>query len=263
MSPVQTAFNPLDFFRNPTFEGNLFVSTLLGSSRTSCKLRILRSVLPATSSPKASFERSLLPEWLTQLYPFQNDPVANYCQLHSGLRLHFVDEGKGHPVIMLHGNPTWSFLYRNLIADLKNNYRTLALDHLGCGLSDKPQAYPYRLADHIQNAVEWFESLRLDRFSLILHDWGGPIGLALADRFFNQLDKLVLLNTAGFLIKRIPLRIGLLKIPKLGEYGIRQWNSDALCNWRSRRSCSFIAWDGNNHDMNGDILCRHWLRIIP
>jgi pimeloyl-ACP methyl ester carboxylesterase len=165
-----------------------------------------------------------LPRFLSQLYPFKNDPVDNYCELSSGYKLHFVDEGSGDPIVMLHGNPTWSFFYRNLILNLKSDYRLLALDNLGCGLSDKPAQAAYNLAEHIQNTIEWFESLNLKRFSLIIHDWGGPIGLGLANHFSDRLDKLIILNTAGFLTKQIPSRIAFLKTPKLGEYAIRKWN---------------------------------------
>ncbi|HJN66192.1 MAG TPA: alpha/beta fold hydrolase, partial [Pirellulales bacterium] len=104
-----------------------------------------------------------------------------------GHRMHYVDEGQGEPLLLVHGNPTWSFYWRNLILGLRDHYRVLAVDHIGCGLSDKPQQYPYRLRQHTDNLIAFVEQLDLNRLTLVAHDWGGPIGLgtalALKDRF--------------------------------------------------------------------------------
>ncbi|MBI2231714.1 MAG: alpha/beta fold hydrolase, partial [Deltaproteobacteria bacterium] len=112
-----------------------------------------------------------------KLYPFD----SHFLQL-GGLRYHYLDEGQGEPVVMLHGNPTWSFYYRRLIKDLRARYRVIAPDHMGCGFSDKPQIYDYRLDRHIINLEALIAHLGLNRITLVMHDWGGPIGMGYAAR---------------------------------------------------------------------------------
>jgi haloalkane dehalogenase len=90
--------------------------------------------------------------------------------------MHYVDEGSGPAIVMVHGNPTWSFYFRELIKGLRNHHRVIALDHIGCGLSDKPQEYPYTLATHIENLNRLVDHLRLEDLTLAGHDWGGAIG---------------------------------------------------------------------------------------
>ncbi len=128
---------------------------------------------------------------------------------------------------MLHGNPTWSFYYRNVIKSLRGNFRCLALDHMGCGLSDKPQDYPYNLKQHIENAVRWIEGLDLEFFDLIVHDWGGAIGMGVAMALPEKVRKIVILNTAAFYLPRIPKRIALCRIPLLGDLIVRGFNGFA------------------------------------
>jgi haloalkane dehalogenase len=142
--------------------------------------------------------------------------------------MHYLDEGSGPVVLMLHGNPTWSFYYRNLINELvRAGFRCIAPDHMGCGLSDKPQDYDYTLKRRIDDVERLVDHLGLSGFSLVVHDWGGAIGCGLAGRRPEALDKLVLLNTAAFRSKRIPLRIALLKIPAIGPLLIRGLNGFA------------------------------------
>ncbi len=105
-----------------------------------------------------------------------------------GLRLHYIDEGEGQPVVMLHGNPTWSFYYRHLIEDLRGSYRVIVPDHIGCGLSDKPDdtRYGYRLAERVDDLERLLDHLGLDReLTLVMHDWGGIIGMTFAARTRN------------------------------------------------------------------------------
>ena len=128
---------------------------------------------------------------------------------------------------MLHGNPTWSFYYRNVIKSLRDNFRCLALDHMGCGLSDKPQEYPYSLKQHVENAVKWIEGLNLNSFDLMVHDWGGAIGMGVAKALPGKVRKIVILNTAAFYIPRIPKRIALCRVPWLGEWIVRGFNGFA------------------------------------
>jgi pimeloyl-ACP methyl ester carboxylesterase len=156
---------------------------------------------------------------MKHLYPFTPRRIEV-----NGHHLAVVDEGQGPTVVLLHGNPTWSFLYRHLINALKDNYRVLAVDHLGCGNSDKPQEYPYRLVDHIDNLEGLLEQLDINRASLVMHDWGGAIGMGYATRHPERISALVLCNTAAFRSSKMPLRIRLCRIPFLGPLGVRGAN---------------------------------------
>ena len=114
------------------------------------------------------------------LYPFGN----NYLEMR-GLRMHYLDEGPrdAPPVLMLHGNPTWSFYYRNLVRALYGEFRCIVPDHIGCGLSDKPgdDAYDYRLKSRIEDIDTLINHLDLQQaLTLVVHDWGGMIGFAWA-----------------------------------------------------------------------------------
>ena len=142
-------------------------------------------------------------------------------------KLHYVDEGEGSSVVMIHGNPTWSFYYRNLIKSLEPNHRCLALDNMGCGLSDKPQAYDYTLKQHIENVVAWIKELELESFDLVVHDWGGAIGMGVAQALPERVKKFVILNTGAFYMDKIPKRIAVCKIPILGDLIIRGLNGFA------------------------------------
>lgn len=142
-------------------------------------------------------------------------------------KLHYIDEGEGPVVVMVHGNPTWSYFYRNLIDALRVSHRVIALDHLGCGFSDKPADYNYCLAQHIQNLNVLLDSLGIDKYSMVVHDWGGAIGLGAALENIEVLEKMVLFNTAAFRSKRIPLRIRICKWPVIGEIIIRLFNGFA------------------------------------
>jgi len=149
---------------------------------------------------------------LRHLYPF----TSHYLDL-SGLRYHYIDEGQGEPIVMVHGNPTWSFYYRKLIKALSKRYRSIAPDHIGCGLSDKPGVteYDYRLHSRIDDLDNLLGSLTTDeKITLILHDWGGMIGMAYALRHPEKICRLVVMNTAAFLpptAKRIPLRLSIIR----------------------------------------------------
>ncbi|MCB1123444.1 MAG: alpha/beta fold hydrolase [Verrucomicrobiae bacterium] len=163
-----------------------------------------------------------LPDHIREEYPFAQNSLS--VELDG---LNYVDEGDGNPVVMFHGNPTWSFYYRNLIKSLRPEMRCLALDHMGCGLSDKPQDYPYTLKQHITNAVAWIEYLKLETFDLVVHDWGGAIGMGVAKAMPEKIRKLVILNTAAFFVPRIPLRIQICRIPFLGDLIVRGCNGFA------------------------------------
>jgi haloalkane dehalogenase len=130
------------------------------------------------------------------LYPF----TSRYAEV-NGLQMHYVDEGRGEPLLMVHGNPTWSFYFRKLIQGLSGNYRAIAPDHIGCGLSARPgpAEYGFRLQDRVDDLEALLGRLGLDRnLTLVLHDWGGIIGMALAVRHPECIARLVLMNTAAF-----------------------------------------------------------------
>jgi haloalkane dehalogenase len=159
------------------------------------------------------------------LYPF-----AGHFFDAGGARLHYLDEGRGPPVVMVHGNPTWSFYYRDLVLRLRGRYRCIVPDHVGCGLSDKPDEsrYPYTLDRRVQDLTALLDHLRLDRdVTLVLHDWGGMIGSAWATRFPERVKRLVVLNAAAFPLpagKRLPLSLWVGRNTALGGVLIRGLN---------------------------------------
>jgi len=146
------------------------------------------------------------------LYPFE----SNFLNV-EGHDLHYIDKGEGRPVIMVHGNPTWSFYFRNLIQELSQDYRAIAMDHIGCGFSDKPDAknYDYTLESRVRDLDTLINSLNLkEKISLIVHDWGGMIGLAWAVDHLDRVDKIIITNTSGFFLpqeKEFPFLLWLVK----------------------------------------------------
>ena len=119
---------------------------------------------------------------LETLLPFQSKFVTV-----SGFQMHYLDEGQGPVVLLLHGNPTWCFYYRNLITKLKKNFRVIAPDYIGCGLSERTKSTSFRAIDRIAQIQNFIDSLELKKFSLVMHDWGGSIGTGLA---LNNSDKI-------------------------------------------------------------------------
>jgi haloalkane dehalogenase len=143
---------------------------------------------------------------LRHLYPFE----SHFLDL-NGFNYHYLDEGDGQPLVMVHGNPTWSFYFRELINHLSPHYRTIVPDHLGCGLSDKPavDAYGYGLEDRAADLEKLLDHLDIKAdVTLVLHDWGGMIGMVYAVRHPERIRRLILLNTYAFLPPagyRVPL----------------------------------------------------------
>ncbi len=148
----------------------------------------------------------------------------------NGFRYHYVDEGDGAPVVMLHGNPTWSFYFRNLISSLKSSFRTIAPDHIGCGLSEKPgpKDYNYTLDRRVADLELFLEHLGItENINLILHDWGGMIGLAYFVRHPEQVNRVVLMNTSGFKLPedaQLPLSLRLARSPLTGPFLVQGLN---------------------------------------
>ncbi|HKO53803.1 MAG TPA: alpha/beta fold hydrolase [Polyangiaceae bacterium] len=131
--------------------------------------------------------------WLDRtVYPF----VPRFLQLAAG-RVHYVDEGKGEsePIVFVHGTPSWSFEYRHLIRELSASRRCIAYDHLGFGLSERPSAFGYRPEDHARVFAEFVAALGLERFTLVVHDFGGPIALPFAEAHPERIARLVVLNS--------------------------------------------------------------------
>ncbi len=152
--------------------------------------------------------------------------TSHYLSLPCG-RLHYLDEGDGEAVLLVHGNPTWSYYYRNLVPCLSPKFRVIAPDHLGCGLSDKPQDFSYTLENHIANLADLLAQLNIRRVSMVVHDWGGAIGLGVAAAGRIDLDKLVVLNTAAFRSTRMPFRIRICRWPVFGKLLVRGLNGFA------------------------------------
>ncbi len=163
-----------------------------------------------------------------ELYPFK----SNYLTI-NGLKYHYVDEGKGEAIVMVHGNPTWSFYYRNLIKALRTHYRVIVPDHIGMGLSDKPDdsCYNYTATRRVEDLSKLIDHLGLKSFTLIGHDWGGIIGTAYAALNPEKIKAMVMLNTAGFIWpvnKRLPFALFLCRIPAVSAIFIRGLNAFAL-----------------------------------
>jgi len=160
------------------------------------------------------------------LYPFE----GRYETV-NGHRMHLLDEGEGPPVVMVHGNPTWSFYYRNLVLALRDTHRCIVPDHIGCGMSDVPDDDTYDY--HFQRRADDLEAL-LDQIgvegpvTLVLHDWGGMIGMDWADRHPDRVARLVLLNTAAFHLpstKPMPKRLSIVRDSSVGAFLVRGFNA--------------------------------------
>ena len=158
----------------------------------------------------------------SELYPF-----AGHMRTVNGHQMHVLDEGSGDTVLMLHGNPTWSFFFRDLVLGLRDSYRVIVPDHIGCGLSDKPDEsdYDYTLARRVDDLGSLIEQSEIrGRITLVMHDWGGMIGMAWAARHPEKIARLVILNTAAFHLpksKKLPTSLWLCRKTPLGALIIR------------------------------------------
>ncbi|NJP98654.1 alpha/beta fold hydrolase [Nonomuraea sp. FMUSA5-5] len=179
-------------------------------------------------------------------YPFRSHWFVHPAR--AGLRQHYVDEGQGPPLLLVHGNPSWSYLWRRLIHALRDRHQCIAPDHIGMGLSDKPTAagYPHTLASRVDDLDALTTHLITERgapaqgWTLVMHDWGGPIGMAWARRHPHRVARLIILNTAAFpnphgARARLPLRLPLwlLRDTALGARLILRHNLFArAATWR-------------------------------
>ena len=163
---------------------------------------------------------------LDTLFPFKRNYLARHGQMY-----HYVDEGAGDPVVMVHGNPSWSFYYRNLVTALSKNYQCIVPDHIGCGLSDKPddKDYEYTLQNRIDDLEALLDSLAIkENITLVVHDWGGMIGMGYAARYPDRIKRLVILNTSAFHLpqtKKFPLALWICRNTLLGTLLVRGLNA--------------------------------------
>jgi haloalkane dehalogenase len=153
------------------------------------------------------------------LYPFEGKRL----RLERGHELHYLDEGSGDPILMVHGNPTWSFYYRDVVTALASKNRCIVPDHLGCGLSDKPHDGGYTIPDHVDNLVQLIEELDLRNATLMVHDWGGAIGYLAALRCPGRFKRFVVFNSAVFLLP-LPKALTVFRLPLYGPIVVRGLN---------------------------------------
>lgn len=147
-------------------------------------------------------------DWLDKSeYPFN----PNYFSV-NGQRLHYLDEGQGDTILFVHGTPSWSFDFRNIIKGLKDSYRCVAIDHIGFGLSEKPEHYDYSTENHSKTLEKFVLEKQLDNLTLVVHDFGGPIGLNFAIQHPDKVKRIVILNSWLWSSKADPEFIKLSKI---------------------------------------------------
>lgn len=124
-------------------------------------------------------------------FPYQ----PNYIEI-NGLRIHYIDEGEGEVILCVHGEPTWSYLYRKMIPRLAGNCRVVAMDFVGFGRSDKfTEPDEYTTPMHCDTLIQFIDKLSLHDITLVVHDWGGPIGLNVATQNPDRIARLVVMNT--------------------------------------------------------------------
>jgi len=160
-------------------------------------------------------------DWLNrELYPFE----SQYMQLKAG-KMHYIDEGEGETILFVHGTPTWSFLYRDMVKELSKTHRCIAIDHLGFGLSEKITAFSGTPQAHAQNLEEFIQKMGLDQITLVVHDFGGSIGLGAALTMPEKFKRVVLFNSWLWSTKEDPAAQGidqLLNSPSGEDYYLKQ-----------------------------------------
>ena len=163
-----------------------------------------------------------LPPSLRLFYPFTPKRIS----VSSGT-LSVVDEGSGPAIVFVHGNPSWSFLFRDAIVALRDRFRCAAVDHQGCGFSD-PQPHRMRMAEHSENLGAVLDALGIEKYILVAHDWGGAIGSHRAGLEPDRVAGMVYLNTAAFPLQRMPWQIRMARVPVLGRFLMERCNAFAL-----------------------------------
>lgn len=206
----------------------------------------VESTSSVTDQPTGATDQPMIAGHWRDLYPFDSHYLEWATKSGERLRMHYLDEGPDQEsglvgsassvaadaadqatFLFVHGNPTWSFYWRNLVLGIRAKHRCVAVDHIGCGLSDKPQHYNYTLAQHIDNLCRLVDTLDLKNITLVAHDWGGAIGLGTALARESRFARLVLLNTGAFPPPYIPWRIQACRWPWMGTLAIRGLNAFA------------------------------------
>lgn len=163
------------------------------------------------------------PDWLTRaLFPFE----SRFTEI-AGHTIHYVDEGTGPTLLMLHGNPTWSFVYRHMIGLLRGHFRCVAVDYPGFGLSVASEGYDHLPESHTAVVERFVEHLGLTDFTPVVQDWGGPIGLGVAGRHPGRVRALVILDTWAWPVADDPhfVRFSTLMGGVVGRFAIRNFNA--------------------------------------
>ena len=164
------------------------------------------------------------PEWVSnRLYPFE----SRFFETPDGQRMHYIDEGSGPTIVFVHGNPSWSFEFRQLIAELRSSYRCIALDHIGFGLSSRSDdGHDHHPQAHARRFAALLDRLQVVDVTLFLSDWGGPIGLDYARRRSGRVSRLVLSNTWCWPVNRDRhfLFFSFMMWSSLGQYLIKRRN---------------------------------------
>lgn len=215
---------------------------------------------------------STLPEEIQAQWPYS----PRFARV-NGWRMHYVDEGAGDPVVLLHGNPTWGFLYREFIPPLVNaGYRVIVPDMIGFGLSEKPtREYAHSLDGHASNLIALLRQLALDRVTLVCHDWGGPTGLTYAMSHVESVRALVIMSTwawpsppAEFHTRIFPWRT--MHAPLVGPYLLGKHNVLAgrgvylsVVDREKFRQRAQAAYEGVLPDPAARLLTWTWPRWIP
>ena len=204
------------------------------------------------------------------LYPFDGQLFDR-----DGLRYHYLDEGGGEPVLMVHGNPTWSFYYRNLVQKLRGQFRCIVPDHIGCGLSDKPtdDTYSFTLEERISDLDQLLTQVCPDEpVIMVVHDWGGMIGTSWATRHSDRIRGLVVLNTAAFHMpsdKALPWQLFLARNTSLGSLLVRGFNAFSVgasvigCTRKPMPSNIKKAYQAPYDSWNNRIATLRFVQDIP
>ena len=173
-----------------------------------------------------------LPAVVKDAMAYPDYPFQSRYHLVNNLRMHYLDEGDdaAEPLVMVHGNPSWSFFFRSPVLAFRQQYRCIVPDHIGMGLSDRPpeHAYAFDLASRINDLENLLDSIGVNSgITLVLHDWGGMIGMGYACRHPDRIKRLVIMNTAAFLLPgnaRVPWQLRLARSP-LGTFLVRGLNA--------------------------------------
>jgi len=203
-------------------------------------------------------------------YPFE----SNFAQVGSH-RMHYLDEGEGPVIVMVHGNPSWSFYYRKLVETLSKTHRCIVPDHIGCGLSDKPSddTYAFTLEQRINDLDELLKQVcPNEQVVMVVHDWGGMIGTSWATQHSDRIRALVVLNTAAFHMpsdKTLPWQLYLARNTSLGSLLVRGFNAFSVgasvigCTRRPMTSEIKKAYQAPYDSWNNRIATLRFVQDIP